>query len=51
MWNAVSSRIWTRTVVSDSYDDNHYTMGASTTQIIIVFLSYTYNFQKDLFVS
>ena len=25
MWNAISSRIWTRVVVSISYDDNHYT--------------------------
>ena len=27
MWNAVSSRIWTRIAVSISYDDNHYTTG------------------------
>ena len=29
MWNAVSSRIWTRVAVSISYDDNHYTTGTS----------------------
>ena len=29
MWNAVSSRIWTRVAVSISYDDNHYTKGTS----------------------
>ena len=27
MWNAVSSRIWTRVNVSISYDDNHFTTG------------------------
>ena len=27
---SVSSRIWTRIVVSNSYDDNHYTTGTST---------------------
>ena len=26
---SVSSRIWTRIVVSNSYDDNHYTTGTS----------------------
>ena len=26
---SVSSRIWTRIVVSISYDDNHYTTGTS----------------------
>ena len=26
---SVSSRIWTRVAVSISYDDNHYTTGAS----------------------
>ena len=26
---SVSSRIWTRVVVSISYDDNHYTTGTS----------------------
>ena len=29
MWNAISSRIWTRVVVSISYDDNHYTTGSN----------------------
>ena len=29
MWNAVSSRIWTRVTVSISYIDNHYTTGTS----------------------
>ena len=28
MWNAVSSRIWTRVAGSISYDDNHYTTGS-----------------------
>ena len=28
MWNAIM--IWTRVVVSISYDDNHYTTGTST---------------------
>ena len=27
---SVSSRIWTRVAVSNSYDDNHYTTGTST---------------------
>ena len=27
---SVSSRIWTRIVVSNSYDDNHYITGTST---------------------
>ena len=26
---SVSSRIWTRVAVSDSYNDNHYTTGTS----------------------
>ena len=29
MWNAVSSRIWTRVAVSISYEDNNYTTGTS----------------------
>ena len=29
MWNAVSSRIWTRVAMSIPYDDNHYTTGTS----------------------
>ena len=41
---SVSSRIWTRVTVSDSYDDNHYTTG---TYLIIHTLhdsiSYDYN--------
>ena len=30
---SVSSRIWTRVVVSISYDDNHYTTGTSLIQV------------------
>ena len=33
---SVSSRIWTRVVVSISYDGNHYTTGTSTTDPMIV---------------
>ena len=29
MWSGIQSRIWTRVAVSNSYDDNHYTMGTS----------------------
>ena len=32
---SVSSRIWTRVVVSISYDDNHYTTGPSIKQLIM----------------
>ena len=32
----VSSRIWTRVVVSISYDDNHYTTGTSYIFIFII---------------
>ena len=32
---SVSSRIWTRIVVSNSYDDNHYTTGTSNMHQII----------------
>ena len=28
---SLSSKIWTRIVVSNSYDDNHYTTGTSKT--------------------
>ena len=31
---SVSSSIWTRIVVSNSYDDNHYTTGTSIVIII-----------------
>ena len=31
---SVSSRIWTRVVVSISYDDNHYTTGTSISILI-----------------
>ena len=34
---SISSRIWTRVVVSISYDDNHYTMGTSN---FILLMSY-----------
>ena len=34
MWNAVSSRIWTRGTVSISYDDNHYATGTSILHLI-----------------
>ena len=33
MWS-VLSRIWTRVVVSISYDDNHYTTGRSNDELI-----------------
>ena len=29
---SVTSRIWTRIVVSNSYDDKHYTTGTSKTE-------------------
>ena len=32
---SVSSRIWTRVAVFISYDDNNYTTGTSTEQIVI----------------
>ena len=32
---SVSSRIWTRIVVSNSYDDNHYTTGTVFLFIIL----------------
>ena len=32
---SVSSRIWTRVVVSVSYDDNHYTTGTPTCHVIV----------------
>ena len=35
---SVSSRIWTRVVVSISYDDNCYTTGTSLSTFIILFL-------------
>ena len=35
---SVSSRIWTRVVVSISYDDNHYTTGTSQKIIIIIII-------------
>ena len=31
---SVSSRIWTRIVVSNSYDDNHYTTGTSKKPLV-----------------
>ena len=34
---SVSSRIWTRVVVSISYDDNHYTTSTSFYCIIIIY--------------
>ena len=43
---SVSSRTWTRVTVSISCEDNHYTTGTSTLQVIIwfqVFLSNTNN--------
>ena len=33
---SVSSRIWTRVAVSISYDDNHYTTGTSTDDIVLL---------------
>ena len=33
---SVSSRIWTRVVVSISYDDNHYTTGTDFTLVIVI---------------
>ena len=33
---SVSSRIWTRIVVFNSYDDNHYTTGTSMIKMIII---------------
>ena len=33
---SVSSRIWTRVAMSNSYDDNHYTTGTSTFSNILI---------------
>ena len=32
---SISSRIWTRVVVSISYDDNHYTTGTSSCNVFM----------------
>ena len=32
---SVSSRIWTRVAVSISYDDNHYTTGTSSYELVV----------------
>ena len=32
---SVSSRIWTRVAVSNSYDDNHYTTGTFSELIML----------------
>ena len=32
---SVSSRIWTRIVVYNSYDDNHYTTGTSSLKLAL----------------
>ena len=36
---SVSSRIWTRVAVSNSCDDNHYTIGTTGTKLLFPFLS------------
>ena len=33
---SVSSRIWTRVAVSNSYDDNHYTTGTSSLALLVL---------------
>ena len=35
---SVSSRIWTRVAVSISYDDNHYTIGTSIFDLLLIVL-------------
>ena len=47
---SVSSRIWTRIVVSNSYDDNHYTTGTSTNFLIGVQLGWNISFPSPTLV-
>ena len=39
---SVSSRIWTRVVVSISYDDNHYTTGTSVISVLLFSQKYSH---------
>ena len=40
MWNAASSKIWTRVAVCISYGNNHYTTGTSYYDIIDIIVPY-----------
>ena len=47
---SVSSWIWTRVIVSISYDDNHYTPGTFTFMFHNFFSSFTRNYCLSLFI-